>query len=134
MRHALGVVGAALKIVTTWAISQALGLVVTFGIGTLMDGRFPSRGDVLAVSFWTSLAFLFVLPVFLMSLERLSGAPAGPRALARASATCAIGGVVAMQFMVYAPSHWSIETLLLAIQGAVAGACLPVVYKLLDRT
>jgi hypothetical protein len=69
-----------------------------------------------------------------MSLERLSGAPAGPRALARASATCAIGGVVAMQFMVYAPSHWSIETLLLAIQGAVAGACLPVIYKLLGRT
>jgi uncharacterized membrane protein len=134
MRHALGVVGAALKVVTTWAISQALGLVVTFGIGTLMSGRRPHRGDVLAVSFWTSLAFLLVLPVFLISLERLSGAPASPRALARASATCAVGGVIAMQFMVYAPSHWSIEMLLFAIQGAVAGACLPVIYKLLDRT
>jgi hypothetical protein len=35
--------------------------------------------------------------------------------------------------MLYASPHWSIEMLLLAIQGAVAGACLPVIYKLLDR-
>jgi hypothetical protein len=133
MRHALGVIGAALKIVTTWGISQALGLAVNIGIGTLMYGRPPHHGDLMAMVVWTSLAFLFVLPVFLISLERLSGAPAGPRALAQASATCAVGGVVAMQFMLYASPHWSIEMLLLAIQGAVAGACLPVIYKLLDR-
>jgi hypothetical protein len=130
----IGVIGAALKMTTTWAISQALGLAANLGIATIMDGRFPSRGDVLAVSFWTSVAFLFVLPVFLISLERLSGAPEDARAVVRASATCAVGGIVAMQFMVYAPSHWSIETLLLAVQGAVTGACLPVIYKLLDRT
>jgi hypothetical protein len=134
MRHALGVIGAALKMTVTLAISQALGLAVNVGIGTLMYGRLPHHGDAVAMVVWTSLAFLVIFPVFLMSLERLSGTPEGPRALARASATCAFGGVVAMQFMLYASSHWSIEMLLFAIQGAVAGACLPVIYKLLGRT
>jgi hypothetical protein len=37
-------------------------------------------------------------------------------------------------FVRFPSSHWSIEMLLFAIQGVVAGACLPVIYKLLDRT
>jgi hypothetical protein len=120
----------------TWSLSLALGLAVNVGFGTLMYGRLPRRGDVVAMVVWTSLAFLFVFPVFLMSLERLSSAPDGPRALARASATCAVGGVAAMGFLFvrFPSSHWSIEMLLFAIQGVVAGACLPVIYKLLDRT